>query len=134
MGEMSLHVHGHSKEAPTRVTLKDVPWIPGLPCRLLSTGTVRRRGGELADSGTKKSCLRFKKDGPKIPLAETKTVKTRTMEWQLCGIAAYIFRKTTKNRVTLKERRDIFRHIYPNATKYTNANHNLSLTKDVVDV
>ena len=42
------------------------------------------------ESGTKKSYLRFRKDGPKIPLAEKKKcidpVGVRTREWQLCGI------------------------------------------------
>ena len=45
MGQMPLHMKIQGKEAPIKVTLKGVMWIPGLPCRLLSTGTIRRDGG-----------------------------------------------------------------------------------------
>ena len=78
-----MNVQG--KEASIKVTLKDVFWIPGLPCRLLSTGTVRRDEGEFVDSGTKKSYLRFRKDGPKIFLAEKKNSLTVSRSVQGTG-------------------------------------------------
>ena len=72
MGDMQLDVKVRGKEAPIKDVLKDVLWIPGVPCRLVSTATIRRDGGELVDSGTKKRNLRFRKDGPKIFLAQNK--------------------------------------------------------------
>ena len=69
MGEMSLHLKVQGKEAPIKVTLKDVLWIPAIPWRLSSTG-IRRDGGDFVNSGTKKSYLPFRKGEPKIPLAD----------------------------------------------------------------
>ena len=49
------------------------------------------------ESGTSKSYRRFRKDGPKTPLAEKKKtldpVGIRTRECQLCGISACFFSK-----------------------------------------
>ena len=68
------------------MTLKDVLWVPGLPCRLLSTGSIRRDGGEFVDSGRKKSYLRFRQeDGPKTPLAESKRFLTPSASLQGSG-------------------------------------------------
>ena len=82
MGEIPLLVSVRGKEAPVEVTLEDVLWVPGLPCRLLSTGSIRRDGGEFVDSGTKESDLRFRQDGPKIPLAENKGFLTLSASLQ----------------------------------------------------
>ena len=109
MGDMPLHVEVQGKEAPIKVTLKGLLWIPVLPCRLLSSGTIRRDGGEIVDSGTKKSCLRFRKYGPKIPLTEKKIyvdpVVIRTTEWQLCGISAcFCHKQETASNIESMER------------------------------
>ena len=48
------------------VTIKDVLWVPELPCRLLSTRSLRRHGGEFVDSGIRKSHITLRKGGPKI--------------------------------------------------------------------
>ena len=45
-GNERYDVTRQSKEASTKITLKNVPWIPGLPCRLLNTRTIRRDGEE----------------------------------------------------------------------------------------
>ena len=55
MGEISLHMSGRSKEAPVKVTLKDILGVSGLPCRMLSTRIIRPDGGEVAESGRKES-------------------------------------------------------------------------------
>lgn len=70
MGEIPLHANVQDKEAAVKVTLKDLLWIPGLPCRVLSTRTIWYDKGEFVDSGTKESYFRFRKDRPKIALAE----------------------------------------------------------------
>lgn len=72
MGEMPLAVNVQGQEAPVMDILKDVLWIPGLPCQLSSTGRIRRDGEEFGDSGKKESYLQFRKDEPKIPLAARK--------------------------------------------------------------
>lgn len=68
---MSLHVKVQGREAPLKVTPKQVCQTPRLPYRLLSTETIPCDGGECVDTGTEESHLRFKNDGPKIPLVET---------------------------------------------------------------
>lgn len=41
------------------LVLKDVLWVPGLPCPLMSTGAFRREGGEFADCGAQASYIRI---------------------------------------------------------------------------
>ena len=123
MGEMPLHVKVQGKEAPIKVTLKDGLWIPGLlfffffnfilrrmgngiPCRLLSTGTIRRDGEEVVDSGTKKIYFQLKKEGPKIPLAEKKNLLTQSGSVQGNGnyaASAHASFANKKQRLTVNE-------------------------------
>lgn len=60
--------------------------IPGLPCRLLSTGTIQHEGGEFWGPGRQGSYLRFRKDRSDTPLAEKKKVPgpvgISPVEWQ----------------------------------------------------
>ena len=65
-----MNVQG--KETPIKVALKDILWIPGLPCRLLSIGTVQRDGREFVESGTKENYFRLKEDVLEIPLPKRK--------------------------------------------------------------
>ncbi|CAN0487388.1 unnamed protein product, partial [Discosporangium mesarthrocarpum] len=44
-GTMELETKGVGGKR-TSLQLKNVLWVPGLPCRLLSTGVLRRDGGE----------------------------------------------------------------------------------------
>ena len=121
MGEIPLRVNVQGKEAPIKVTLKDVVWIPGRPCELLSTGTIRRDGREFVESGTNKSYLRFRKDGQKIPLAETGNILTLSGSVQGNGnyaASAHASFANKKQRLTLKEWRDILGHIDSAAIKH----------------
>lgn len=43
------------KDKAVEVGIKDVLWVSELPCRQLSTGSVRRQGGGSVDSGTRKN-------------------------------------------------------------------------------
>ena len=45
-GEMSLHVNVQGKGAPIKATPKHVLRIPGMPCRLLTTGMIRGKEGD----------------------------------------------------------------------------------------
>lgn len=45
------------QQGSIKVTLNDVSWNPRLPCRRLSTGSLRRNGGEFVDTGTKEGEL-----------------------------------------------------------------------------
>ncbi|CAM9478395.1 unnamed protein product, partial [Choristocarpus tenellus] len=54
-GDMVLMVTDKDGK-PTRVVLKDVLWAPGLSCRILSTGSIRRNGGELWIQEQRKRC------------------------------------------------------------------------------
>ena len=122
MGEIPLHVKVEAKEAPTKVTLKDVLWISGLPCRLLSAGTIRRDGGEIVDSVTKKSYLRLRKDGPKIPLAQKKNILTLSGSVQgndNYAASAHASCANEKHRLTLKEWHNMG-NINPPAIKHSN--------------
>ena len=71
-GEILLHNVEHSKGPPLTITLKDVLRVPGLPCRLLSTGAIRRDGGEYFDSSSQTSYILIKHGGLKISLEEKK--------------------------------------------------------------
>ncbi|CAN0064261.1 unnamed protein product [Choristocarpus tenellus] len=64
-GDMVLMVTVKNSK-PTRVVLKDVLWVPGLPCRILSTGTIRRNGRGCMGLGTKESYLKTSKNSSKI--------------------------------------------------------------------
>ena len=121
MGEIPLHVSVHGKEAPAQVTLRDVLWVPGLPCRLLSTGSIRRDGGEFVDSGRKECYLRFRQDGPKIPLAESERFLTLLASLQGSGkhaASAHASFANKKQRLTLKQWHDTLGHIDPAAIKH----------------
>ena len=85
--------------------LRDVCWVPGLPCRLLSTGTIRRDEGRFVDSGRKESYLRFRKDGLKIPLAENKgiLVLSASMQGSDKHASAHASLANKKQRLTLKQ-------------------------------
>ncbi|CAM9872319.1 unnamed protein product, partial [Sphacelaria rigidula] len=111
MGEISLHVSARGKVAPAKVTLKDVLWVPGLPCRLLSTGTIRRDGGEFVDSGRKESYLR--------------------------GMAnmrhrAHASFGNKKQRLTLNEWHNTLGHIDPAATKHLEKRGLIDITDTTV--
>ena len=121
MGEIPLHVSVRGKEAPAQVTLKDVLWVPGLPCQLLSTGSIRRDGGEFVDSGRKESYLRFRQDGPKIPLAKNKGFLTLSASLQGSGkhaASAHASFTNKKQRLTLKQWHGTLGHINPAAIKH----------------
>ncbi|CAM9581103.1 unnamed protein product [Sphacelaria rigidula] len=121
LGEIPLHVNARGKVASAKATLKDVLWVPGLPCRLLSTGTIRRDGGEFMDFGRKEIYLRFRKDGPKIPIAENRGFLTLSASLQGDGkhaASAHASFANKKQRLALKEWHDPLGHIDPAATKH----------------
>lgn len=60
------------KDERMTVTLKGVSWVLGIPCRLLSAGTIHRNGGEFFESGSKQIYIRIERNGPKIALNEKK--------------------------------------------------------------
>lgn len=62
-----------NSEAPVKVKVKNVLWIPRRPCRMLSTGTIWR-DREFMDPGTKESYLRFRNDGAKITLGKQRVL------------------------------------------------------------
>ena len=73
--------------------------------RLLSTGSIRRDGGEFVDSGGKESYLRFRQGGPKILLAENKGFLTLSGSLQGSGkhaASAHASFANKKQRLTLK--------------------------------
>lgn len=82
MGGMSLLVNIQSKEAPIKVALKDVLWLPGISCRPLSTG---KRFRVTEENLWTQSYLRFRKDGRKILLAEKKGFSTLSVSVQRNG-------------------------------------------------
>ncbi|CAN0470183.1 unnamed protein product, partial [Discosporangium mesarthrocarpum] len=57
VGEMALEVTD-DKAKTTSLMLQGVLWVPGLPCRLLSKGCVRRKRGEFVDSGIRRSYIK----------------------------------------------------------------------------
>lgn len=65
--DMPIKVKVREKVEPMTVTLKDVFRVPGVPCRLLRTGTIPRNG-KFVESGSKQSYLRIERNGPKITL------------------------------------------------------------------
>lgn len=48
-GELALKGMAQGTAKLVMVVLKDILWVPGLPCRLLSIGAIRSDGGELVD-------------------------------------------------------------------------------------
>ena len=83
------------------------PWATLLT---VSTGTIRRDGREFVDSGSNNSRLWFRKDGPKIPLAEKKHFLTLSGSVQgnaNDAASAHASFADKKQRLTLKEWHDI---------------------------
>ncbi|CAN0454030.1 unnamed protein product [Discosporangium mesarthrocarpum] len=68
LAEEYLSLWISSQRGSAQLTLKDMLFIPEVPFRLLSTGALRRTGGEFHDSGIDKSYLRTGHSGPKIKL------------------------------------------------------------------
>lgn len=50
------------------ICIKGVLWVPGLPCRLLTTGAIRWHGGKHVDSGYRRSLITLRRGGPRIEL------------------------------------------------------------------
>ena len=63
-GVIKLLVQEKGKAVEVRI--KDVLWVLELPSQLLSTGPIRRHGGEFVDSGIGRSHIVLRKGGPKI--------------------------------------------------------------------
>lgn len=87
MGEMSVAMDAGGMEASIKIALKDILWTSRVPCRLLSTGTVRHKRRELVDSGMKESYVRLIKIEPTIPRVDEKKFLTlsasiRARKWQ----------------------------------------------------
>lgn len=111
MGEIPLHVNVQGKKPAIKVTLKGVLWIPGQPCQLLSTRTIRRDKVEFADSRTE-GYLRFRKNGPKITLAES---CRHPCNHEASADASFANKKQS---LTMKERYNILGHVEHSAIEH----------------
>ncbi|CAN0021700.1 unnamed protein product, partial [Choristocarpus tenellus] len=116
------------------VVLKDVLWVPGLPCRILSMGSIRRNGGEFMDSQTKERYLWASKNSPKKNLQKwggflNLTGTIITMEQESRASAA---RTNQKQRLTLKDWHNILGHINPSAIKHLEKRELLEITDATV--
>ena len=103
------------------VVLKNVLWVPGLPCRLLSTGVIRREGGEYVDSSLQKSYIRLKHGAHKIMLEEKKgflTLSGRIRVKENKQASAQASFANRKERLTLKDWHNVLGHIDPAAIKH----------------
>ena len=135
LGEMPLRVKVKGRDDLTEVTLKNVLWVPGIPCRILSTGTIRRDGGEFVDSSTKDCYLRFTKDGPKILLDEKKgfLVLQASLRTEINGqVSAHASFANKKQRLTLKQWHDTLGHIDPAAIKHPEKRGLVNITDTTV--
>ena len=135
MGDMPIKVKIRGKDDRIAVMLKDVLWVPGIPCRLLSTGTIRRNGGEFVESSSKQSYLRIERNGPKITLNERKGFLTlaasvRASNKKQASVHASFANK--KQRLTLKEWHEILGHIDPSAIKYLEKRGLIDITDTTV--
>ena len=132
---MPLRVKVKGKDDLTEVTLKNVLWAPEIPCRILSTGTIRRDGGEFIDSSTKDCYLRFKKDEPRILLDEKKgfLVLQASLRTEINGQAsAHASFANKKQRLTLKQWHDTLGHIDPAAIKHLEKRGLVNITDTTV--
>ncbi len=69
-GSAEIYVQDKRQNSHLNVILCDVLYVPGLPQRMLSTGQLRRAGGEYFESGLKGSVLVMPDRHTKIPLKQ----------------------------------------------------------------
>ncbi|CAN0495127.1 unnamed protein product, partial [Discosporangium mesarthrocarpum] len=118
-GTMELETKGVGGKR-TSLQLKNVPWVPGLPCRLLSTDVLRRDGGEFVDSGIRKSYLQLSGKTLKIPLEEKEaflTLQAFPGSIQTDRAEAHATFANKHQKLTLRNWHDILGHINPTAIK-----------------
>ncbi len=69
-GSTSIVVEDESKSNNVKIILSDILYVPGLPQRILSTGQLRRAGGEYVESGSRGSVLIMPDQHTGIPLTQ----------------------------------------------------------------
>ncbi len=69
-GSTSIVVEDESKSNNVKIILSDILYVPGLPQRMLSTGQLRRAGGEYVESGSRGSVLIMPDQHTGIPLTQ----------------------------------------------------------------
>ncbi|CAN0439419.1 unnamed protein product [Discosporangium mesarthrocarpum] len=109
------------KGKTTSLMLQGVLWVPGLPCRLLSTGCVRRKGGEFVDSGIRRSYIKPSRDARKIYLVERGAFLLLEGSLQVAKKTRATANASYANkhqRLTLRDWHNILVHINPFAIKH----------------
>ncbi len=69
-GSTSMVVENESKGSHSKIILSNILYVPGLPQRMLSTGQLRRAGGEYIESGLQRSLLVMPDKQTGIPLKQ----------------------------------------------------------------
>ena len=117
-GVIKLRVQEKSKAVEVR--MNDVLWVPELACRLLSTGSIRRHGGEFVDSEIRRNHIALGKGGPKIDLDEKNgfvTLRGSVKRNNRDGVV-HAALAGKRPRLSLRDWRNVLCHIQPGAIKH----------------
>lgn len=68
VGEMCFQATGERNGILFTVTVKDILWVIGLPCRVLGPGAIRRDGGKFVDFSAQMSFVVCKKGEQEVDL------------------------------------------------------------------
>ncbi|CAN0510724.1 unnamed protein product, partial [Discosporangium mesarthrocarpum] len=115
--------------------LKNVLWVTGLPCRLPSTGVLRRDGGEFVDSGIRESYLQLSGKTTKIPLEEKGaflTLQAFPGSIRTDRAEAHVTFTNKHQKLTLRDWHDILGHINPTAIKHLEKRGLIHITDSTV--